>query len=40
MNRRAYVRACGEKIRALEAKLKGEKTYLFGDFGVFVGCDG
>jgi hypothetical protein len=39
MNRRICARLWGKNPR-LEAKLKGAKTYLFGDFGVFMGCDG
>jgi hypothetical protein len=32
LNKCAYVRACGENNRALEAKLRGVKTYLFWRF--------
>jgi hypothetical protein len=40
MSKHAYVRACQENNRSIEEKLKGEKTYHFGEFGVFMGCDG
>jgi hypothetical protein len=39
LNKHAYVRAYGKNSRALEAKLRGVKTYFFGEFGVFMDCD-
>jgi hypothetical protein len=41
INRCACVHAWGDNSRALEAKLWVRKTYHFwGDFGVFMNCDG
>jgi hypothetical protein len=40
INRHAYVSVCGVKSHALEEKLKGAKNYPFGEFGIFMGCDG
>jgi hypothetical protein len=37
MNKSAYVCTCGQNSRALEAKLRGVKTYLFWRFWCFYG---